>query len=187
MPALLSRPEPALNAGPDRHAPDRPAPDRPAPDGSAPRPSRWTRLRTGLQIRSPPGPRHPGVGAPEHLTVGERTTDRMRNGTGSWTFVFCALAVLAGWMAVNRGSGFDPYLFILLNLLLSCLAAMQAAILLIAARRSDPISSELALHDYQINTAAARVLDQVHQELVALLAEQARLRTLLDAGGPGSR
>lgn len=65
---------------------------------------------------------------------------------GSWGFVFGALLFLAGWMIGNRGQGFDPYPFILLNLVLSCLAALQGAILLIAARRADQISSELAVH-----------------------------------------
>jgi uncharacterized membrane protein len=88
--------------------------------------------------------RHPGVRSGDQLTLGERSADRMRNSMGSWAFVFGALAFLALWMLYNRNSGFDPYPFILLNLVLSCLAAMQGAILLIAAKRSDQISSELA-------------------------------------------
>lgn len=58
--------------------------------------------------------------------------------------------------------GFDPYPFILLNLVLSCLAAMQGAILLIAAKRSDQISSELAVHDYDTNVEADRIIKAVH-------------------------
>jgi uncharacterized membrane protein len=59
--------------------------------------------------------------------------------------------------------GFDVYPFILLNLILSCLAALQGAILLIAARRSDQISSELAIHDYQTNVDADQLIRAVHQ------------------------
>ena len=80
---------------------------------------------------------------------------------GSWGFVFGALLFLAGWMIGNRGTGFDPYPFILLNLLLSCVAALQGAILLIAARRSDQISAELALHDYETDTQAAELIQAV--------------------------
>lgn len=118
--------------------------------------------------------RHPGVRSDDELTFGERSADRLRNGMGSWAFVFAALVFLAGWMAGNRSTGFDPYPFILLNLILSCVAAMQGAILLIAARRSDQISAELATHDYQTNVDAAEMIksieamtNELHQHLVA--------------------
>ncbi len=73
-------------------------------------------------------------------------------------------------MMGNSGSGFDPYPFILLNLILSCLAAMQGAILLIAARRSDQISAELALHDFQTDTNAAELIQAVKATTDALHA-----------------
>lgn len=82
---------------------------------------------------------------------------------GSWAFVFSALIFLAGWMLGNRNVGFDPYPFILLNLVLSCLAAMQGAILLIAAKRADQISSELALHDFQTNVEADEIVKAIHR------------------------
>ncbi len=90
---------------------------------------------------------------------------------GSWGFVFGALLFLAGWMAGNRNTGFDPYPFILLNLVLSCLAAMQGAILLIAARRADQVSSELAVHDYQTNVEADAIIKAVHQLTVEVHAK----------------
>ncbi len=93
----------------------------------------------------------------------------MRNGMGSWAFVISALIFLAGWMIGNRGTGFDPYPFILLNLVLSCLAAMQGAILLIAARRSDQISAELAQHDYDTNIRAANEITELHTGLSLIL------------------
>lgn len=100
---------------------------------------------------------HPVVRTGDQLTLGERSADKLRNGMGSWAFVFAALAFLALWMTYNAVRGkttFDPYPFILLNLVLSCLAALQGAILLIAAKRSDQISSELAAHDYQTDVKA---------------------------------
>lgn len=112
--------------------------------------------------------RHPGVRSGQQLTLGERAADSMRNRMGSWAFVGGAMLFLAGWMAGNRGSGFDPYPFILLNLILSCLAAMQGAILLIAAKRQDQISSELALHDYQTNIEANEIVKSIHELTVAL-------------------
>ena len=81
---------------------------------------------------------HPAVRTGERLTLGERAADKLRNGMGSWGFVFGALVFLAGWMTGNRNIGFDKYPFILLNLILSCLAAMQGAILLIVQMGRPP-------------------------------------------------
>lgn len=107
---------------------------------------------------------HPHVRSGVQLSRGERAADFMRNKMGSWPFVFGALIFLAIWMVYNGRHGFDPYPFILLNLLLSCLAAMQGAILLIAAKRQDQIASELAKHTFEIDQ---ETLD-VTKEIVAL-------------------
>lgn len=106
--------------------------------------------------------RHPAVRTGDRLTAGERAADHLRTWMGSWGFVF-GLLFLAGWILGNRNVGFDPYPFILLNLMLSCLAALQGAILLIAAKRADQISSELAMHDYETNIEADRIVKAVHQ------------------------
>jgi uncharacterized membrane protein len=98
---------------------------------------------------------HPGVRSGDQLTVGERAADRMRNIMGSWPFVFGFFGIMITWAVINSGfhvggshgkHGFDPYPYILLNLFLSMLAGVQAAALLIAAKRADAISSEIALH-----------------------------------------
>lgn len=99
--------------------------------------------------------KHPGVRSGDQLTLGERAADRMRNMMGSWPFVFAFFTIMILWAVVNSvfylgGShgkhGFDPYPYILLNLFLSMLAGVQAAALLIAAKRADAISSEIAVH-----------------------------------------
>ena len=105
---------------------------------------------------------HPAIRTGDQLSLGERAADKLRNGMGSWGFVFSALVFLAGWMLGNRNVGFDKYPFILLNLILSCLAAMQGAILLIAAKREDQISSDLARHDYETNLEADRIVKEIH-------------------------
>ena len=107
--------------------------------------------------------RHPAIRTGDQLTLGERAADKLRNGMGSWGFVIGALVFLAGWMMGNRNVGFDKYPFILLNLILSCLAALQGAILLIAAKREDQISSELAAHDYETNCEADEIVKAIHQ------------------------
>lgn len=120
------------------------------------------RHRSDFKIHPSTWHHHPAVRTGARLTRGERAADRLRNGMGSWGFVFAAFVFLAGWMAGNRDVGFDKYPFILLNLILSCLAAMQGAILLIAAKREDQISSELARHDYETNLEADLIVKEIH-------------------------
>ena len=114
---------------------------------------------------------HPGVRSDGELSLGERAADKMRNSMGSWAFVFGALVFLGLWMAFNGNSGFDRYPFILLNLVLSCLAALQGAILLIAAKRSDQIAAELAQHDYDTDVKAKAVIEAMSEKF-AVMAEQ---------------
>jgi uncharacterized membrane protein len=117
--------------------------------------------------------RHPGVRSGNQLTLGERAADKVRNGMGSWPFVFTFLAFMALWAIVNSvfylggqhgKHGFDPYPYILLNLMLSMVAGLQGAILLIAAKRADQIASELAAHTYE-NTTTIRELLQRNTDL----------------------
>ena len=128
--------------------------------------------------------RHPGVRSGDQLSLGERAADRMRNMMGSWPFVFSFFGIMALWVIVNTillqhvlsGKAFDPYPYILLNLFLSMLAGVQAAALLIAAKRADAISSEIAIHT-EHNTDDIKTLIQ---ENTALTAEVKRATDLLD-------
>ncbi len=117
---------------------------------------------------------HPAVRTGSDLTRGERAADRMRNAMGSWPFVFGFFAVMILWALTNtvflehvlHHRAFDPYPYILLNLFLSMMAGVQAAALLIAAKRSDAISSEVALHTSQ-NTDEIKTLIIENTELTA--------------------
>jgi uncharacterized membrane protein len=112
--------------------------------------------------------RHPAF-KDKQLTLGERAADHVRNGMGSWPFVFVFLGSMGLWAIVNSilaigGShgkkGFDPYPYILLNLFLSMVAGLQGAILLIAAKRADSISSELAMHTFNNTEADKKLLNE---------------------------
>ena len=129
---------------------------------------------------------HPGVRSGDDLTLGERAADKLRNTMGSWGFVFGFIAVMVLWAIANSvfylaGShgkhGFDPYPYILLNLFLSMLAGLQGAILLIAAKRSDQIASQLAQHDYETDTNAVKRIEAVHDRLEEMATAN---RTLLE-------
>ena len=125
--------------------------------------------------------RHPGIRTDSELSRGERAADKMRNSMGSWAFVFGALIFLFIWMAINvimdktTHNAFDTYPFILLNLVLSCVAALQGAILLIAAKRSDQVSTELAQHDYEADCASRELLLTLTTNFAELRAEHALL------------
>lgn len=119
--------------------------------------------------------KHPGVRSGDELTFGERAADKMRNTMGSWRFVFSFFGVMIAWAVANSvfylgGShgkhGFDPFPYILLNLMLSMMAGVQAAALLIAAKRSDSIASQIAIHTEK-NTDELKVLMQENTELTA--------------------
>jgi uncharacterized membrane protein len=116
---------------------------------------------------------HPGVRTGEQLTAGERAADLVRNGMGSWPFVFSFLAFMGVWAAANGSHGIDPYPFILLNLFLSMVAGLQGAILLISAKRADSISSEVALHTLR-NTARLEELIEANTALTATVSDLAK-------------
>jgi uncharacterized membrane protein len=130
--------------------------------------------RRGFQTR---WHQHPGVRSGDELTFGERAADAMRKGMGSWTFVGSFFLVLLLWAVANtlyisriaHGNEFDPYPYILLNLFLSMLAGVQAAALLIAAKRADSISSELALHDARTDDEAKSIIDEVDRKVDEVL------------------
>jgi uncharacterized membrane protein len=126
--------------------------------------------------------KHPAVRSGDQLTFGERAADVMRNGMGSWIFVGAFFSVMILWAGINtfylsrvvNGNEFDPFPYILLNLFLSMLAGVQAAALLIAAKRQDAISSELAMHDDQLLTQNTDLTNEIHS-----FSKQAAVRTEL--------
>lgn len=92
------------------------------------------------------------------LTFGERLADRVADFGGSWTFVMICGVVLAVWVAVNSGfllrRPVDPYPYILLNLVLSCIAAIQAPVIMMSQNRQEERDRLRAEHDYQVNLKA---------------------------------
>jgi uncharacterized membrane protein len=116
---------------------------------------------------------HPGVRTGENLSRGERAADKMRNVMGSWPFVFSFFAIMILQRVIHHRA-FDPYPYILLNLFLSMLAGVQAAALLIAAKRADSISSEIALHTVK-NTDDIKVLLAENTDLTKLVKQNTDL------------
>ena len=98
------------------------------------------------------------------LSAGDKAADIVRNGMGSWGFVLFFILFMVTWALLNMVAPifhWDPYPFILLNLFLSTLAALQGSILLIAAKRQDAISSAMAKHDYETNIRAKKEIEEL--------------------------
>ena len=108
----------------------------------------------------------------ERLTFGDRVADQVASFGGSWRFIFIALGLIFGWMVLNlrMPRAFDPYPYILLNLVLSCLAALQAPVIMMSQNRQAARDREQARQDYEVNTKA-------ELEIVALPAKLDELRT----------
>jgi len=106
---------------------------------------------------------HPKVRSGDQLTFGEKAADQLRHGLGSWFFVLGFIGVIFIWIALNATVlAFDHYPYILLNLILSTLAGLQGAVLLIAAKRSDAISAQLAKHHFEISSEMHHMLQEIH-------------------------
>jgi uncharacterized membrane protein len=106
------------------------------------------------------------------LTLGERVADRVASFGGSWTFIFLFLGAMAAWIDLNRAPGaFDPYPFILLNLVLSCLAALQAPVIMMSQNRQAAKDRLQAQHDYEVNLKAEMEIITLHAKLDDLLGQ----------------
>jgi len=114
------------------------------------------------------------------LTFGERLADRIATFGGSWIFISIFVATLFAWIAYNlqRPAGFDPYPFILLNLVLSCLAALQAPVIMMSQNRMAAKDRIDARHDYEVNLKAEMEITQIHAKLDEL--QQRAWRDLIE-------
>jgi len=103
------------------------------------------------------------------LSLGERLSDRIAEIGGSWTFILTFLFILAIWMFFNsymlHADAFDPYPYILLNLVLSCLAALQAPIIMMSQNRQADADRAQAKNDYEVNVRAELEILQVHEKI----------------------
>jgi uncharacterized membrane protein len=110
------------------------------------------------------------------LTFGERLSDHIAEFGGSWRFIILFGAVLFGWIILNAifllNRGFDPYPFILLNLVLSCLAAIQAPVIMMSQNRAELRDRLRSENDYKINLKAELEIRHLHEKIDHLLRRQ---------------
>ena len=112
----------------------------------------------------------------EPSTAGERLADRVAAFGGSWRFISLFMGMLLAWVAANSivyvMRPFDPYPFIFLNLILSCVAALQAPVIMMSQNRQEARDRLHAMHDYQVNLKAELEIRHLHQKLDHLLSHQ---------------
>lgn len=112
----------------------------------------------------------------EKRTFGEVVSDHLASFGGSWLFILSFLGMLAVWMAYNAARGtetaFDPYPFILLNLVLSCIAALQAPVIMMSQKRQEAKDRLRSLNDYQVNLKAELEIRHLHEKLDHLINKQ---------------
>lgn len=105
----------------------------------------------------------------EKRTFGERVADRTAGFAGSWTFIIGFFSVLVVWMTINAvplmTKAFDPYPFILLNLVLSCIAAVQAPLIMMSQRRQESKDRLRSENDYQVNLKAELEIRALHEKI----------------------
>ncbi len=112
------------------------------------------------------------------LTLGQRLADRVAAFGGSWPFVISFLVCLAAWVTLNSivlmriGHPFDPYPYILLNLFLSTLAAIQAPVILMSQNRQAARDRSDAVHDYEVNLKAELEVMSLHEKIDRLREQQ---------------
>jgi uncharacterized membrane protein len=114
--------------------------------------------------------------AAEQRSLGERLADRIATFGGSWTFIMLFAAFLVSWIGINAAvmvwHPVDPYPFILLNLMLSCLAAVQAPIIMMSQNRQEAKDRLRSEHDYQVNLKAELEIRHLHEKIDHLLSHQ---------------
>ena len=118
----------------------------------------------------------------EKYTFGQRAADKIAKFAGSWGFIFSFSALLILWMVGNvilAKRAFDPYPFILLNLVLSCVAALQAPLIMMSQNRQEEKDRRRAENDYKVNLKTEIMIEDIHGKMNRILARQAILMKLM--------
>ena len=120
----------------------------------------------------------------EKITIGQRAADSIAKFAGSWAFIFSFTGALVLWMIVNvllAAKAFDPYPFILLNLVLSCVAAIQAPLIMMSQNRQEEKDRRRAENDYKVNLKTDIMIEDIYDKVNAVLARQTELEKIIRA------
>lgn len=122
------------------------------------------------------------------MTMGDRIADKVSEVCGSWTFIILFIGFLIGWVVLNTviligDKSIDPYPFILLNLVLSCISALQAPIIMMSQNRQAEKDSLRNQNDYRTDLKSELILESLHDQMETILRNQKRIfRYIQDEG-----
>ena len=125
---------------------------------------------------------NPGKGQGKY-TLGQKAADTIAKFAGSWAFIFSFTAILILWMIVNvllAANAFDPYPFILLNLVLSCVAAIQAPLIMMSQNRQEEKDRRRAENDYKVNLKTEIMIEDLYDKVNIILAKQNAIEKYLN-------
>ena len=120
----------------------------------------------------------------EKITFGQKAADAVARFAGSWAFIFSFIAVMVVWMVINvllAAKAFDAYPFILLNLVLSCIAAVQAPLIMMSQNRQEVKDRKRAENDYRVNLKSEFVIDALYKKLESVSEMQKKIFKKLEA------
>ena len=123
----------------------------------------------------------------EKVSFGQKAADAVARFAGSWAFIFSFIAVMVLWMAVNvilASNAFDAYPFILLNLVLSCIAAVQAPLIMMSQNRQEAKDRKRAENDYRVNLKSEFIIDALYKKLEQVSETQKTILNLLEKQSP---
>ncbi len=120
----------------------------------------------------------------ERYTLGQRAADKIAKFAGSWAFIFSFTGGLVLWMVINAvlaSKAFDPYPFILLNLVLSCVAAIQAPLIMMSQNRQEEKDRRRAENDYKVNLKTEIMIEDIFDKVTAILKRQSKLEKQIES------
>ena len=121
----------------------------------------------------------------EKKTFGQKAADAVARFAGSWAFIFSFIAMMIVWMIINiilASQAFDAYPFILLNLVLSCIAAVQAPLIMMSQNRQEEKDRRRAENEFVVNLKSEIVIDDLHRKLDEVLENQRIILETMEAG-----
>ncbi|MDD3027526.1 MAG: DUF1003 domain-containing protein [Erysipelotrichaceae bacterium] len=114
----------------------------------------------------------------KNMTLGEKAADKVARFAGSWAFIFSFVSCIVIWIIINllmMADAFDQYPFILLNLILSCVAAIQAPLIMMSQNRQEAKDRERAENDFRVNLKSEAIIGDLHSKMEEVLKTQHRI------------